>query len=49
MSWFRISHPATEARELARLERRFPFATLLIGAVVASEIAATVLLLVAQR
>jgi hypothetical protein len=48
MSCFGMSHAETEARELARLERRFPFAALLIGAIVAGEIAATVLALVAQ-
>jgi hypothetical protein len=48
MSCFRISHPKTEARELARLERHFPFVALLIGVALAGEIAATVLMLVAQ-
>ena len=48
MSRFRILHPETEAQELARLERHFPFAPLLIGAALASDVAATVLMLVAQ-
>ena len=45
---FRISQSETEAQELARMERRFPVAALLIAAVLAGEIAATILTLVAQ-
>jgi hypothetical protein len=49
MSRFIASRRATDVEERAGLEHHFPFASLLIAAVVAAQIASTILMLVAQR